>query len=151
MFQQMRAAAYMAKTVSRDYTTATAAELFDAATVVPADWLGRSDLGRLAPGACADITIVDLARDDSLRLGPVRDPIRTLVESAVGDDVSAVIIGGRTCVAAGRVAGVDLAQLRREAQADAETQWRGVAAWDPLGRSADERNPPSYPTRRPAP
>ncbi len=148
LFQQMRAAGYMGKTIARDYTIASAAELFDAVTLVPADWLGRADLGRLAPDACADIAIVSLWRDDNLRLGPVRDPIRALIEGAVGDDVRTVIVGGRICVEAGCVKGMDIVRLRSEAQADAEAQWHGVAAWDPLGRSADQRNPPSYPIRR---
>ena len=144
MFEQMRAAANMAKTVARDYTVAPAGQLFDAATTVPADWLGRPDLGRLEAGAQADVTIVELKRGGSLRHGPIRDPVRTLVECAVGEDVRQVFVAGRRCVEDGRVLGMDIAHLQREAQSDAEAQWRGVAAWDPLGRSADERSPPSY-------
>ncbi|MFN0160990.1 MAG: chlorohydrolase family protein [Burkholderiales bacterium] len=144
MFEQMRAAAIMAKTVARDYAVAPANELFDAATTTPADWLGRADLGRLAAGAQADITIVDLRRAGSLRHGPIRDPVRTLVECAVGDDVRDVFVAGRHCVKEGHVLGMDIANLQSEAQADAESQWRAVAAWDPLGRSADERSPSCF-------
>lgn len=147
MIMQMRAASYMAKTVSRDYFAAPAEQLFDAVTLACARALGRDDIGRLAPGAKADIIVIDLSGGDTLRYGPVRDPIRTLIECGVGDDVETVIVDGRTCVAERRVIGVDLLALRQAAQAEAEQQWSGVAGWDPLGRTVDERSPWSFPLR----
>ena len=151
MIMQMRAASYMAKMVTRDYFTAPAQELFDAATLAGARALGRQDIGKLSPGAKADIVVIDLTARDTLRYGPVRDPVRLLVECGIGDDVETVIVDGRTCVAERRLIGVDLDALRKTVQAEAETQWSGVAGWDPLGRTADERSPWSYPLREQRP
>jgi cytosine/adenosine deaminase-related metal-dependent hydrolase len=149
MMMQMRAATYMAKAVSRDLFAAPANEVFDAATVVTADFLERKDLGRLAPNAVADIVIVDIG-PGSMRYRPVRDPIRALVECGIGEDVETVIVDGVTRVENRRVLGVDLQELQAQTQEDAEGQWAGVAAWDPLGRSADERSPYTYPLRKPS-
>jgi len=149
MMMQMRAATYMAKAVSRDLFAAPANEVFDAATVITADFLKRKDLGRLAPDAVADIVIVDIG-PGSMRYRPVRDPIRALVECGIGEDVETVIVDGVTRVENRRVLGVDLQELQAQTQEDAESQWAGVADWDPLGRSADERSPYTYPLRKPS-
>jgi 5-methylthioadenosine/S-adenosylhomocysteine deaminase len=138
----------MAKAVSRDLFAAPANEVFDAATVVTADFLGRKDLGRLAPNAAADIIIVDIG-PGSMRYRPVRDPIRALVECGIGEDVETVIVDGVIRVENRRVLGVDLPELQAQTQQDAESQWAGVVNWDPLGRSADERSPYAYPLRKP--
>jgi 5-methylthioadenosine/S-adenosylhomocysteine deaminase len=145
MIMQMRMASYFGKVAARNLRAASAGEVFAAATLGGARSLGRPDLGRLAPGAKADIVVIDLSGRDSLRLGPVRDPIKSLVECGIGDDVDTVIVDGVTRVAGGRVAGVDLAALRAEAQAAAERIWGGWAAWDPLGRTADEMCPFAFP------
>jgi cytosine/adenosine deaminase-related metal-dependent hydrolase len=147
MTLQMRAASYMAKMLSRDYFAAPAEELFVAATIASARALRRSDIGHLSPGAKADIVVIDLSGGGTLRYGPVRDPIRSLVECGIGDDVQTVIVDGRICVDNGKVLGVDLEALRAAAQAEAERQWAGVSDWDPLGRSAEQRNPWSFPPR----
>jgi hypothetical protein len=80
-----------------------------------------------------------------LRFGPVRDPIKSLVDCGIGDDVETVIVDGKVCVEDGRIPGVDLAELRSRAQAAGERVWSGWASWDPLGRTADEMSPFSFP------
>jgi len=45
----------MAKVLTGSYLAAPASDVFTAATVGGADALGRPDLGRLAPGAKADV------------------------------------------------------------------------------------------------
>jgi 5-methylthioadenosine/S-adenosylhomocysteine deaminase len=97
------------------------------------------------PGAKADIVIIDLSGRDTLRFGPVRDPIKSLVECGIGDDVDTVIVDGIVRVAGGRIPGVDVAALRAQAQAAGERIWSGWANWDPLGRSADEMCPFAFP------
>ena len=57
------------------------ADLFDAATLGGAQALGRDDLGRLAPGARADIAVFGL--DDAV-MAPSIDPITTLVAGGSG-------------------------------------------------------------------
>src|SRR6185436_4836337 len=132
LIMQMRTASYFGKVTSRDLSAASGAEVFEAATLGGARALGRDDLGRLAPGACADIIIIDLTGRDSLRYGPVRDPVKSLVECGIGDDVDMVIVDGRTVMENGRIPGVDFGKLRAQAQAAGETIWKTLPDWDPL-------------------
>src|SRR5882672_2026275 len=55
LIMQMRVASYFGKVMSHNLFAASAAEVFEAATLGGARALGRDDLGRLAPGAKADI------------------------------------------------------------------------------------------------
>lgn len=142
MLAEMRWASLLCKIVEHDFLTATAAEVFTAATVGGAAALGREDLGRLAPGAKADVVLVDLR---SLRIGPFRDPIRALVNCATTDDVERVFVNGRPVVEGGRVVGVDEAALLRDAQAEAERLWASWPEWHPEGLTVDQVSPPSFP------
>src|SRR5437016_5842474 len=83
LVMQMRIASYFGKVMSHDLFAASAAEVFEAATLGGARALGRDDLGRLAPGARADIVLIDLATCDALRFGPVRDPVQALGECGI--------------------------------------------------------------------
>jgi cytosine/adenosine deaminase-related metal-dependent hydrolase len=142
LISEMRWASLVCKIVERDFYVATSADVFEAATLGGAAALGRDDLGRLAPGAKADVVVVDLR---NLRIGPYRDPIRALVQCATADDVERVFVDGRAVVEDRRVVGVDETALLAQAQAEAERLWAGVAEWDGQGRSADEVSPPSFP------
>ena len=145
MILQMRNASYFGKVASRNLKAATAAQVFDAATLVGARSVGRDDIGRLAPGAKADIVIIGLTGRDTLRLGPVRDPIKSLIDCGIGDDVDTVIVDGVVRMEHGRIPGVDFAELRAQAQAAGERVWNGWQSWDPHGRTADEMSPYSFP------
>jgi 5-methylthioadenosine/S-adenosylhomocysteine deaminase len=145
MIMNMRTASYLGKIMSRTYTAATAGEVFRAATLGGAISVGREDLGRLAPGARADLIVIDLTGRNSLRLGPVRDPIKSIVECGVGDDVDTVVVDGKVCMDAGIIPGVDFARLRAEAQEAAEQVWASLADWDLLGRTAEQASPWSFP------
>jgi 5-methylthioadenosine/S-adenosylhomocysteine deaminase len=145
MILQMRNASYFGKVASCNLKAATAAEVFEAATLGGARSLGRDDIGRLAPGAKADIIIIALDGRGTLRFGPVRDPIKSLIDCGIGDDVETVIVDGKVCMEDGRIPGVDLAELRSRSQAAGERVWSGWADWDPLGRTADEMSPFSFP------
>jgi len=144
MVLQMRNASYFGKVASRNLKTATAGEVFAAATLGGAHSVGRTDLGRLTAGARADIVIIDMTGRDSLRMGPVRDPIKSLVDCGIGDDIDTVIVDGVVRVENGRVPGVDMAALREQAQAAGERIWNGWANWDPHGRTADQMSPFSF-------
>ncbi|GHF46381.1 chlorohydrolase family protein [Seohaeicola zhoushanensis] len=76
--------------------------MFDAATLGGARALKRDDLGRLAPGAKADIAVIDLSR---VLQGP--DPVQSLMTSAFGRDVREVWIDGRRVMENGRIPGID--------------------------------------------
>ena len=145
LIMQMRVASYFGKVMSKNLLSASAAEVFEAATLGGARALGREDLGRLTPGAKADIVVIDLETRDSLRFGPVRDPIKALVECGIGDDVVTVIVDGVVRMRDRVIPGVDLTAVRREAQAAGEGVWRRVQEWDPLGRTAEQISPWSFP------
>jgi 5-methylthioadenosine/S-adenosylhomocysteine deaminase len=145
LIMQMRVASYFGKVISHNLFAAPAAEVFEAATLGGARAVGREDLGRLAPGAKADIVIIDLAGRDTLRFGPVRDPIKALVECGIGDDVVTVVVDGVVRMRDRVIPGVDLAAVRAQAQEAGEAVWRRVQEWDPLGRTAEQISPWSFP------
>jgi len=69
----------MGKVASHTYFAATAGEVFAAATWEDAlAWPRRHR--QTEPGALADIIIIDLSGRGTLRYGPVRDPVKSLVE-----------------------------------------------------------------------
>ena len=70
-------------------------------------------LGRIAAGQSADLVLYDLA---SARWTPCNDPAQQLVFAENGDSVHTVLVAGRVVVDKGRVAGVDLEALLREAR-----------------------------------
>jgi cytosine/adenosine deaminase-related metal-dependent hydrolase len=148
MMMQMRTASYFGKVLAHDLNSATAAEMFDAATIGPARSLGRDDIGRLSVGAKADVNIINLKGGSDLRIGPVRDPIRSLVECGIADDVRTVMVDGLIRMQDRHIPGVDISALRAKAQRMADGVWASLQDWDPLRRTADEMNPPSYPILR---
>jgi cytosine/adenosine deaminase-related metal-dependent hydrolase len=145
MVMNMRTASLMGKIMGHDYYKAPAGEVFEAATLGGARSLGRGDLGKLAVGALADIVIIDFAGRQSLRYGPVRDPIKSLVECGIGDDIDTVIVNGNICMENGVIPGLDIDHLRRQAQSSGEHVWATVQDWDPRGRTADQASPWSFP------
>ena len=98
-------------------TAASSADFFNAATLGGAKALARDDLGRLCAGACADVAVFRL---DDPYLTPTVDPITSLVMGGSGKVTSAVFVDGRLVMRGGKVAGIDLAQARAQAQAQFE-------------------------------
>lgn len=144
MVMNMRTASYHGKVMSHDLTSASAEQVFEAATLGGAASLGRTDIGRLEAGARADIIAIAIDRPDVLRYGPVWDPIRSLVECGIGDDVSLVVTSGQVRMRDGRIPDADLGALRGAAQAFAEGVWSKVQEWDPLKRTAQSMCRPSF-------
>ena len=87
-------------------------DLYNAATLGGAKALGREDLGRLSPGAKADITVFDLA---GFHIGPLFDPIKNLILSASGRDCKASFINGRCVMNDFVVQGVNETELQNQA------------------------------------
>ena len=118
------------------------ADLFDAATLGGAKALDRDDLGKLAPGARADIAV--FALDDAV-MAPSIDPITTLVTGGSGKVTQAVFVDGRLSMRLGEVAGIDMTAARQRAQ----QQFDGLIAKYPERSwghpSISEIFPPSYP------
>jgi cytosine/adenosine deaminase-related metal-dependent hydrolase len=104
----------MACRVAEGRTDACRSEdLYDAATVGGADALGRPDLGRLQPGAKADLIVVDF--DDPF-IGQKIDPIQTLMLNAHASMVTSVMIDGRFVMQDRVMPGVDDMEYRARAQ-----------------------------------
>jgi len=142
LISEMRWASNLCKIVERDFTVATAADVFSAVTLGGARALRRDDLGRLAPGAKADIVLIDMR---SFRMGPYRDPIKALVQCGTADDVDRVIVDGKTVVQDGHVVGLDEVALLAAAQVEAERLWGTVPEWHWQGLTAEQLSPQSFP------
>ena len=142
LIEEMRLATVLARVSGGDIRLAGPAEMLHAATAGGADALGRTDIGRLAVGAKADVALVDLTHPAMV---PARDPVRTLIWSGAERAVRDVFVDGRQVVAERRVLTLDhedaLARLT-EAQ---QRMLRDVSGRDYLGRSADEIVPLSLP------
>jgi 5-methylthioadenosine/S-adenosylhomocysteine deaminase len=145
MIEAMKFAAVVTKILDRDTEYTSAADAFNAATLGGARALGRDDLGRIAPGAKADLVIWDT---ETLSMAPVRDPIKNLVYNAQADDVDTVIIDGRIVMRDRQIAGMDLRRLARHLQAAGERMWAAMPAVDRIGRDADGLSPKLYPPFR---
>ena len=104
VIEAMRWAAVCSKVVERNTEITTAAHAFDAATLGGARALGRDDLGRIAPGAKADLVLWKTA---SWRMTPLRDPIKNIVYNATDEDVDRVYVNGRLVVDGGKVLAAD--------------------------------------------
>lgn len=144
LIQNMRQGSYQTKQHRRSLFSAPAEMLYDCITVNPANSLGRDDLGRICPGAKADITIISTRPRGSLRWGVVRDPIKSLLDTGMGDDVRTVLIDGKVAMRDRQIDGVDIDELLSNAQTEAEDFWDHLQEWDPLGRTAAEKCPWSF-------
>ncbi|MDQ0893504.1 chlorohydrolase family protein [Agromyces ramosus] len=139
----------LAKQQHGDLSRGLLAEYVEAATLGGARALHRPDLGRIAPGATADLVAFAL---DDLRLGPVEDPLRTLVLTGTGRDAHFSMVGGRVVMRDGAIPGVDVDALRREGQrifeklraAYRERDYRAAPAAAGAG-AAGELFPPVFP------
>jgi cytosine/adenosine deaminase-related metal-dependent hydrolase len=112
MIMEMRHAILAGKIVDRSRTSVTARDVYNAATLGGAKALCRSDLGRLAPGAKADIIVVDLS---GFHIALIDDPIKSMVYFGNQNDIDTVIVDGRMVVQDGEIPGIDLDKLAIEA------------------------------------
>lgn len=113
MILNMQVGLLAARIVENDPAAVSAKDLYDAATLGGAKALGRSDLGRLAPGTRADITVIRL---DHPTTGQVIDPIQTIALNGSGRDVDTVIIDGRIVMRDRIIPSVDEDLMRVRAQ-----------------------------------
>jgi 5-methylthioadenosine/S-adenosylhomocysteine deaminase len=142
MIEALRWSAVIGKVTSRDPQRTTARDLFNAATVSGAKMLKRDDLGRIEPGAKADLL---LWRTDSMFMTPYRDPIKNLVYSATPEDLADIIIDGKTVQRDGQVLTVDQEKVTADLQLAAERMWRNIGPGVWVERTADEWAPPTFP------
>jgi cytosine/adenosine deaminase-related metal-dependent hydrolase len=142
LVEEMRHAIMVGRVAAEEIASVSTAEVFRAGTAGGAAALGRPDLGRLAPGAKADLVLVDLRNPYMM---PARDPLRSLVYAAADRAVRDVYVDGVKVVESGRVltldhAGALAALAGAQARMEAEVPKR-----DFRGRTAEEITPLSLP------
>ena len=113
-------------------------DVFNAATIGGADALRRPDLGRLYPGAKADIQVVDLRRFGPV---PLRDPVQDIVLCATPHDVKHVLVDGKVVVRDGRIPGLDEEALLDALQLNAETIMGDIPSWQWQEKTVDDIAP----------
>lgn len=141
MIGGLRWTAVLGKVTARDTQQATAGDVFTAATRNAAKMLHRDDLGRIAPGAKADLLFWDAA---GLFMVPLRDPIKNLVYSAEAEDLKDVMIDGAWVQRDGRVCRVDERAVAANLQAAGDRMWANIGPGDWAHRSADELAPQTF-------
>ena len=141
IISDMRYAALASRVAEKSFMAGHPRDVFNAVTLGGAKMLGREDLGRLQKGAKADIMIVNLK---DIAFGAVRDPIRSLMETAVSRDVRTVIVDGETLVDDGKYFRLNEEELLEKVQAKGEEIWDSVPRWHWTERSIDEVVPPAF-------
>lgn len=126
---EINAAGIVSKVSRADARSATAPALLAAITETGAQALGRPDLGRITPGAKADLTVVDMTHP---HLQPHYDPRRALVALANRANIETVITDGRVLVSEGALALADGPALAEAGAAAIRKIWDQPSAREAL-------------------
>src|SRR5262245_41812112 len=145
MVSELRWASILAKVTDRNYQAGQPRDVYNAATLGACRFLERDDLGRLGPGAKADILLIDL---DHLGAAFYTDPIKALVDFGSGRDVDTVIVDGKTLIQGGHALRVDETQALERARQATQAYWRRVPDWYWSGASIDQVVPPAFAMHR---
>lgn len=112
LFEEMKAAALMAKNVSGDPKSLPAEAVVMMATVCGARAQGReAECGMLKPGMDADLILLDFS---SPHLMPCHNVLSHLVYAARGSDVVMTMVRGQVLYAGGKYPTIDLEHAVRE-------------------------------------
>ena len=144
MLDEVRLACYVARVFTMNYKMGTTRHAFEAATVGGAKMLRRPDLGRLAPGAKADFSLVDLGHP---YMQPAHEPVRSLIYSASDRAIRHVYVDGRQVVKDGKVLTVDVEAATAGLVEAQHKRLKTVPERDWAGRGADQLSPPVYATK----
>jgi len=140
IISEMRWASIIGKLIEGNRAAASSLEVFNAATLNAAKALGRNDLGRLVKGAKADIIILNVT---NFRYAPIADPIKSLVNAGICDDVETVIIDGQKLIEEKKILGVDENAVINAARKVAKDAWAKIPEWDWAQRSMYDIGPMS--------
>ena len=142
MLEEMREAIVLSRIAAGRVDDATSADVFNAATIGGAKALGRDDIGRLAPGAKADLVLVDL---DHPLMKPGRDPLRNLIFTATDRAVKHVYVDGILRVQDGIVLSMDCDGAADKLETEQKASELSVATLDANNRDGMEIAPPVLP------
>ncbi len=142
MVAELRWASILAKVADANYQAGQHRDVFNAATLGGCKFLRRDDLGRLAPGAKADILLINL---DHLGAPVYADPIKALIDAGSGRDVDTVIVDGKILVQGGRTTRIDEDEVYARAREVTERFWSNVPTWRWDGAPVDRIIPPAFP------
>lgn len=142
MLEEVRQALVISRLATVNAFDVSGGDGFAAATVGGARALMRDDIGRLRPGAKADIVLLDMTHP---QMRPARDPLRNLIYTAADRAVRDVYVDGRQVVADGKVLTLDLDEATARLE---QSQFRAegkVPQQDADGRSGVELSPLTLP------
>ncbi len=115
MWCEMRLALRLNRTTRLDGPAPSVAQIFGLATSGGAKLLRQeANLGRIAPGAAADLVLIDLERLSAPWLAPDVAPLTLLLSRAAAGDVHTVLVAGEVVLAAGRPTRFDAAAAAEE-------------------------------------
>jgi 5-methylthioadenosine/S-adenosylhomocysteine deaminase len=117
LLETLKVAVLLAKLSTGDAQALGPLEALRMVTTAGARFLGRDDLGRIVPGAKADLTLINL---NTARSMPVHYPESAIVYNASGADAHTVIVDGQILLDAGRVTMLDEAALLEECRTAAK-------------------------------
>src|SRR6202140_2977316 len=118
LFQAMKFAALMQKGFHQDATIITAEKVLELATIDGARAVGlEKEIGSIEPGKKADLIVIDL---NNAFMTPIHHPVSAIAYSALGNEVTTVMIAGRFVMRDGVVNSVNEPAVRREAQIKAD-------------------------------
>jgi len=117
---ELNAASMISKIALGNAETASAPELIEAVTATAAAMIKRDDLGVIAAGATADLTVVDMTHP---HLQPLHDPRRGLIALANRANIDQVMVDGRLLIHDGRYLHGDEATITAAGAAAIEKIW----------------------------
>ena len=120
MVAELRAAQMLAKVQAGRAGIASAERMLRAATADGAAAIGRGDLGRIAPGATADLLLFDLA---GARYQPVWNPLQALLTNGVAADLHSLLVDGVALLRDHRVVVADEAAVVKRGAAAIRRVW----------------------------
>lgn len=138
---EMRWAAMLTRVVDGNFQAGRPHDIFNSATLAGCKFIQRPDLGRLAPGAKADMLIVNL---NHIASAPYHDPVKALIDYGDSRDIDTVIVDGKTLVERGISVVYDETEVYAQAQHAVQRAWEAIPAWHWGGYDLNRIVPPAF-------
>jgi 5-methylthioadenosine/S-adenosylhomocysteine deaminase len=142
---EMRWAGVLTRVAEGNFQSGHPRDIFNSATLGGCKFIQRQDLGRLAPGAKADMLLINL---EHMASAFYHDPIKALIDFGDSRDIDTVIVDGKTLVEHGRSLVYDEAEVYAQARRAVQRAWGAIPAWHWGGYDVDRIVPPAFTLRR---